>query len=203
MTKLGITPFTKQQRYFLKEYEMILRPIATALDNMQGSKCPYAVVLPTLNLTEEKLRKLKTDDNLVVCKPLLNAVINGFEKRFKLIMDFSSQKAVPALIATICHPHFKLRWIAPDKKTTVNIEKLTNIVVQAADEISMENWSNFLSKQQSSVTSAETSIQQSTVSSNDLIGIEITTGFTDESGNFALFIFELINFVMKIIFRET
>lgn len=197
MTKLEITPFNKQQRYFLEEYKMILGPIATALGNLQGSKCPYAIVLPTLYITEEKLQKLKTDDKLMVCKPLLNAVIEGFEKRFKLIMDFFSQKAIPALVATICHPYFKLRWITPDKKTSSNIEKLTNIVVQAADEISMENWNNFLnSKQQNNVTS-----EQDSASPNNLKETEIETGLANESGNFALFIFAFFIFVMEIIFR--
>lgn len=83
-----------------------------------------------------------------MCGPLLDAVMHGFEKRLKPIMDLESREAMPALIATVCHPHFKLRWIAPDKKTPEAIERIVNVVVRAADEISKENWNILLESKQ-------------------------------------------------------
>lgn len=113
--------------------------IAGALDNLQANKHPYAVVLPTLFQTKEKLDGMMSNSNtLVYCKPLLSAVINGFNKRFGEIMDFTHKSSTLALIATVTHPFFKLRWLNPDMCTTEQIDKIKQILSYAADEISME-----------------------------------------------------------------
>lgn len=138
MTKLNIAIFSKSQRRFLKEYTDILKIIADAINNLQGDKCPYAVLLPTLFSTKEKLTEMNANNALTSCKPLLSAVICGFKKRFNEIMDFDDKKSIPALIATVSHPYFKLRWLDPEICTTEQVEKITNILAKAADEISLE-----------------------------------------------------------------
>lgn len=140
MTKLGIPIFTQGQRNFLREYTTIMAIIADALDNLQANKRPYAVVLPTLFQTKERLKEMVSNSNtLVYCKPLLSAVTNGFNKRFGEIMDFNHDNSIPALIATVTHPFFKLRWLSPELCTTVQTDKIKQILSYAADEISMEN----------------------------------------------------------------
>lgn len=80
--------------------------IADALDNLQANKYPYAVVLPTLFQTKDKLDGMKLNSNsFVYCKPLLVATINGFNKRFNDIMDLNHKSSQPALIAAIAHPY--------------------------------------------------------------------------------------------------
>lgn len=140
MTKLGISIFTQGQRNFLHEYTTIMEIIANALDNLQANKHPYAVVLPTLFQTKERLNEMVSSSNtLVYCKPLLSAVTNGFNKRFCEIMDFSHDSSIPALIATVTHPFFKLRWLNPELCTTEQTDKIKQILSYAADEISIEN----------------------------------------------------------------
>lgn len=138
MTKLGIDIFTTSERSFLEEYKNILKPISVALDNLQRTKCAYGILLPTLFITQDELNSMKEEDSLVYCKPLLVAVINGFKKRFQSVMDFNNNESVPALIAAISHPHFKLRWLKPELRTGSNKDKLINIFVRAADHISVE-----------------------------------------------------------------
>lgn len=138
MTKLGMAIFTKGQKTFLNEYTKIMKVIADALNNLQGSKCPYAVVLPTLFDTKQKLDDMKTD-TFVYCKPLLSATTNGFNKRFHEIMDFNNAKSLPALIATVSHPYFKLRWLNPEICNAEQTDKIKQILCYAADEISSEN----------------------------------------------------------------
>lgn len=140
MTKLGISIFTQSQRTFLNEYTQIMGVIANALNNLQASKYPYAVVLPTLFQTKETLDDMMSHSStLVHCKPLLAATINGFNKRFSEIIDLNHVSSNPALIATVTHPYFKLRWLNPEKCTTEQIDKIKQILSYAADEISIEN----------------------------------------------------------------
>lgn len=140
MVKLGIPIFSQGQRKFLHEYLSVMEVIADALNNLQANKHPYAVVLPTLFQTKEKLNEMTSNkDTLVHCKPLLLAVTNGFNKRFGEIMDFNHPSSIPALIATVTHPFFKLRWLNPETCTTEQTDNIKRILSHAADEISLEN----------------------------------------------------------------
>lgn len=148
MTKLAIPALTQQQHWILDEYVVVLKPLAAAVENLQRRQCPYAVVLPTLYSTYAKLQKISADGHLSVCQPLHDAVIHGFEKRFHTIMDLNSPKAAPAVIATVCHPHFKLRWLATNERTPEEVDNILNIIIRAADQISMENWQRNLENRQ-------------------------------------------------------
>lgn len=153
MTKLNIGVFTKSQWRFLKEFTDILSIIADALNNLQGNKCPYAVVLPTLFNTNGKLNEMKASNTLTSCKPLISAVMSGFNKRFSKIMNFNDEMSIPALIATVSHPFFKLRWLKPELCTMEQVEKIINIMTNAADEIFIE-----LSEKYSANNNAETGL---------------------------------------------
>lgn len=114
--------------------------IADALDNLQANKYPYAIVLPTLLQTKYMLNDLKSNSNAIVySKPLLTAVVNGFNKRFDEIMDLNHKSSLPALIAATTHPFFKLRWLNPEICTIEQTDKIKQILSYAADEISLGN----------------------------------------------------------------
>lgn len=138
MSKLDIQIFSQSQKTFLNEYTEIMVVIADALNNLQANNYPYAVVLPTLFETKDKLVAMKTK-SFVHCKPLVTAIYNGFSKRFDEIMDLKSKSSLPALIATVTHPYFKLRWLKPEIRTPEQIDKIKQILSFAADEISAEN----------------------------------------------------------------
>lgn len=139
MAKLHITIFSKSQRRFLKEYTDIMKIIADAINNLQGDKCPYAVLLPTIYSIKGNLNEMNTGGALTSCKPLLSAVINGFNKRFNDMMDFNNKKSTAALIATVSHPFFKLRWFDPEVCAINQVEKIKDILAKAADEISIKS----------------------------------------------------------------
>lgn len=142
MLSLQISPFTEGQRQFLNEYKVVLKPIARALDNLQQSEIPYATVLPTIYDTNQKLNRIKNQNLLNHCKPLLLAVLRGFNKRLGYILDIKDQKSHAAIIATVVHPYFKLRWIKNEERNSKYIEDITNILVDGADQIFIEDWRN-------------------------------------------------------------
>lgn len=82
---------------------------------------------------------MKTGYSKGYCKPLLIAILKGFEKRSGYLLNFNDEKSHAALIATVTHPFFKLRWIASEERTPEFIEQVINILANAANEIYMEN----------------------------------------------------------------
>lgn len=56
----------------------------------------------------------------------------GLKKRF-LVMDFGTREAVPSLLATCTHPHFKLRWLGA-RNTAENVEFIRQCLLKAAGE---------------------------------------------------------------------
>lgn len=138
MMTLNITPFTDTQITFLLEYQCVLKPIAVAIDNLQQNKAPYGIVLPTLYVVNKQLQKMKNENSLKSCKPLMNSVLNGFNKRLGHMLDINDEKSHPALIATVAHPFFKLRWIVPEERQQENVNKIIKILVNAAHDIFIE-----------------------------------------------------------------
>lgn len=103
------------------------------------SKAPYAIVLPTIYDASKKLNRIKNENSLNYCKPLVTAVLNGFNKRLGHLLNIDDEKSHVALIATVTHPFFKLRWIAPEERTPEYIERVVSILANAANEIFIEN----------------------------------------------------------------
>lgn len=166
--KLNIDLFTTSQKGFLNEYKTVMKPIANALDNLQQSKCcPYAIVLPTLYKTREELISLKNQNKLHFCKPLVCAVLNGFDKRLGYLFDITNEKSHAAIIATVTHPFFKIRWLKPAKRSTEYVSQVTNILVRAADKLAHDKWLDAQAKIQSES-------DQHQPNSNSNIGINVT-----------------------------
>lgn len=138
MMTLNIAPFTDAQMKFLLEYQYVLKPIAVAIDNLQQNKAPYGIVLPTLYDVNKQLNKMKNDISIKHCKPLLNGVLNGFNKRLSHLLNIDDEKSYPALIATVTHPFFKLRWIAPAERKQEHVDKIIKLLANAAKEIFIE-----------------------------------------------------------------
>lgn len=115
MVKLNITVFSKSQLRFLKEYTDILKVIADSINTIIYKV--HAVLLPTLFFTKEKLNEIDASNTFISSKPLLSAVMCGFNKRFHEIMDFDNKKFISALIATVSHSFFKLRWLNTEFRT--------------------------------------------------------------------------------------
>lgn len=157
MMSLQMKPFTSNEIEFLLEYKLVLKPIARALDNLQQSKAPYGIVLPTLYETNQELNRLKAANSLKFCKPLLTAILNGFNKRLGHLLDVDDEKSHAALIATVTHPFFKMRWIETEKRIPQYFERILNILAIAANEIFIES-QNSRPVSRNSTVSNETSV---------------------------------------------
>lgn len=158
MMSLEIRPLTENQRQFLNEYKVVLKPIAKALDNLQQGKAPYAIVLPTLYDTHQKLIQIKNENKLKHCKPLLMAVLNGFNRRLGYMLDTNDERSHPAVIATVAHPFFKLRWLKSEERTSNYIDDIKDTIVNAADQIFVEDWCNLADDSESNFAPVENKV---------------------------------------------
>jgi hypothetical protein len=69
----------------------------------------YADLVPTLLKVSSHLSTLHSV-NLRHCLPLLNAVTSGPNRRFADFLQLSPEVNM-AILATISHPYFKIRWL--------------------------------------------------------------------------------------------
>lgn len=93
---------------------MVMKPVALCLDMLQGEKKAYmGVLLPYLWLMKTSLEEQSQNENLVYARPLLQALLSGYKKRFDHLFQNRD-----ILMAVALHPAFTpkaLERIAPDK----------------------------------------------------------------------------------------
>ena len=91
---------------FLKDYEQVMKPVAQALNILQGetnhSNAYMGYLAPTITILRDKLSK-KLD--IPAMKPLVQALLNGINRRIETILD--DRKIIAA---AILHPKFKEDW---------------------------------------------------------------------------------------------
>lgn len=106
--KFLYSSFTRPELTYLKEYVMVMKPIAGGLDFLQGDQnCFYGQLLPTLLATREKLQNLQRDDSFLMLKGIAKKVSEAFTERFEKFINLDDQLS---LLATVSHPSYKLRW---------------------------------------------------------------------------------------------
>ena len=98
---------------FLKEYASTLKPLATAIDILQGDKnCYMGYVLPTIQSLIVNVQNTPSS----VAMALKKAIIEGLHSRFDSY--FTDEEFI---LATLSHPKFKLSWVDdPVKKSPVH-----------------------------------------------------------------------------------
>lgn len=158
---LEVPLLTKDDVEFLDEYQMCLGPVAFCLDKLQGENNMYiGDVLPWLlglkyNLARVGLvgnlldihvilsqwSKIHVDfilqdsndkDSLKYCKPLKDGLEKSFNDRFAHLTKLQDG-ARDHIIASVCHPKWKLRWLCQNSNDTVNSVK--EIVLCALKEL--------------------------------------------------------------------
>jgi hypothetical protein len=143
MAALNLPSFKDLELDFLEEYRQTLVPIAVALDRLQGDKNTYyADLLPTLFSVNKQLAALQSV-NLRYCAPLLNAVTIGFQRRFADFLRLTpDDKFVNmAIMATITHPFFKLRWLP--SSLADQRSRLQSLLVSNAKKIALDSPAQF------------------------------------------------------------
>lgn len=103
---------------FLSEYARIIKPIADAIGHLEGNVL-FGNYLPILFTCRVSLKEMELMETLMYCGPLLTAVKNGFDKRFRKLMRLGDiferpdAKAVPLFLGMLTNPEFKMKCI-PD-----------------------------------------------------------------------------------------
>ena len=119
MTKLGLPLFTTFQLDFAREYVLVMKPLADALDQMQSDKIGLGHCLPTIVCLQNKLENLQEHGNLLYCDPLIESVLQGMKKRFAKWFEEDYY-----IIASISNPIFKTKWIKSEAKKSEAISLL-------------------------------------------------------------------------------
>jgi hypothetical protein len=73
-------------------------------------KVSIGFLLPTIVVLKKQLERLQTNQRIKHCKPLINGLLSGVNKRFG---DMFSDDELR--LAAFLHPRFKLSWIADEK----------------------------------------------------------------------------------------
>ena len=80
--ELRLTPFTRNEEQFMKEYTRIMRYITDALDVLQGEKnIGLGYLLPTIALLKKKLALLKDDASIIHCQSLITGLLDAISAR--------------------------------------------------------------------------------------------------------------------------
>lgn len=131
MLALGLPQFTQENYDFLKEYLKVMEGVAFAVDNLQSSNSYYAIFLPTLHSMKYLFDDLEAQE-LQYCSPLLEAIKNGFEKRFKRFFNRYDEHCIAATIAAVTHPHFKMRWLYKRYQTKIHMDHIREMLIEKA-----------------------------------------------------------------------
>ena len=103
-TKIGLTNMTEGEMSFLRAYVNIFKPIAIAMEVLQGEEdCYLGHVIPTVLGIQNKLQSITADEET---KPLVNALLEGLQSRFRPVFDDDQMHN-----STILIPKFKLNYL--------------------------------------------------------------------------------------------
>ena len=116
---LNLPTFKENELEFLIEYLEILRPIAEAIDKLQGSMNTFFGELIQLYRTKKILASLSLK-HLKCCGPLEQTLLQSLEKRFLQYFALLP-KANDVILATTTYPHFKLKWAPRSKRSTLKL----------------------------------------------------------------------------------
>lgn len=62
------------------------------------------------------------EESLKYCKPLKDGLIRSFDDRFSYLMKLENE-AADHIVASVCHPKWKIQWLCQKSKDTVNSVK--------------------------------------------------------------------------------
>lgn len=117
--RLGIPSFESSEIEYLEEYVKVMKPIADAIDYLQGEKTMFfGYFLPALLSIKVKMRRLENEQLKYlsnVNKCLQKSLIKRFQKYFSL-----ESEAWDAVVAAIVIPDVKLKFFKTLMETAVS-----------------------------------------------------------------------------------
>ena len=142
MLELKLPIFDQTDFTFLSEYVKVMRPIADALNKLQGEhQVHFGSVLPTLLAVQSKLKSLE-EEKLHVCKPLLTQTLTGLKSRFGNLLNLELDPICKmAVVASTSNPKFRLRWLTinPDFNNPETKDKVIEVFREALKTVAPEN----------------------------------------------------------------
>ncbi|XP_040899020.1 uncharacterized protein LOC121185100 isoform X1 [Toxotes jaculatrix] len=119
-TALKIKMFNPAEMGFLVEYAAVMKPVAMALNILQGeSSVHVGLLLPTLYQLRDKLKRLESSCKM--CTPLVHALQRGIQKRFGDIM-----KDPELIAAAILLPRFRTSWTTEEYILNAGLDYIRN-----------------------------------------------------------------------------
>ena len=120
-------PFNDDEIAILTEYLHVLRPLALAIDKLQGqNEAYYGFLIPVLEQLNYQINQL---DDLQFTSALATAVKSGLKKRFGDILKQDMVLAYDEIMATVTHPQFRLSLIKPERREKVEKELIAEAQV--------------------------------------------------------------------------
>lgn len=137
--QLKIDPLDDADFDFLREYHTIIAPVAIALKTLESSQFSFGLYLPTLIGLRLKLAQLQ-ESSLIYCRPLIQAIQTGFEKRFQEVLDVSDGDCrwIPLYIAMVTNPRYKLNYLGLRAIPSELSDKIRKVLFNAGKEIMQE-----------------------------------------------------------------
>lgn len=124
------TQFTSDDFTYIEEYLTCARPIAVALDKLQGEENAfYGTLLPTLYIVQKQLRALNQLP-LSVCRPFAEGFLHSLQTRFEPIFNSASSAGDRAALAAVSHPYFKDIWM-----TCIPPSERAHVLLRLQEEI--------------------------------------------------------------------
>lgn len=125
--------FSESDFIYIEDYLMLLKPIAEAIDFLQGSKgMIYGYLLPTLATIRVQYIKISNSHNNEYISLLSGLVLKAVEARFQNYFDLT-QEVNDAIIASVLCPQIKLQWLTAlnSSFTQVKIHEVIALVKNA------------------------------------------------------------------------
>lgn len=108
--ELNVPRFQSKEIQFLKEFMEVSKPVALALDKLQGEFGVFmGSLLPTLFRVKTMITEIK--EKTEYCKGFASAYLDGIDKRFGHLMKIDETHPSNYVFAALTHPAFKLRWV--------------------------------------------------------------------------------------------
>jgi hypothetical protein len=135
---LGLPAFKDVEYAFMKEEMQVLTPLAEGLDRLQGQSNPesyMAFLFPTLLQLRHIYQELSSNrsQTLKHCSYLASVILKDISTRFQEYFEFG-QSSEAAVLATISHPAFKLRWLSSQSSDIV--ERMKSLFMCALQDVS-------------------------------------------------------------------
>lgn len=125
---LNIPSLNDTDYAFLREFRLVMRPIADGLTALEGDIF-FGTYLPHLFGIQSHLERLKKQ-KFKFCDPLVTSIVEG---RFNEVMDPYHIRSVPLYLAMITNPKYKLSYMSQLRPTI--LQKLKNMLLTAAEEV--------------------------------------------------------------------